>query len=138
MFHRPPSFLPVLHYLLDFFIQFNQKCSLFQNQDLYHVSAQLVTNMSSLFNYIRPRVCCTNPMCPQFWLCAHTVHNDPFYIFLGQSSPQWCLDVDERKTITWAHTGLIGSRSFQNYAFKGWLSLETMKLWLLVLKKTLF
>ncbi len=36
------------------------------------------------------------------------------------------------------HTGLIGSRSFQNYAFKGWLSLETMKLWLLVLTKTLF
>ena len=36
------------------------------------------------------------------------------------------------------HTGLIGSRSFQNYAFKGWLSLETMKLWLLVLSKTLF
>jgi hypothetical protein len=34
--------------------------------------------------------------------------------------------------------GLIGSRSFQNYAFKGWLSLETMKLWLLVLTKTLF
>ena len=30
------------------------------------------------------------------------------------------------------HTGLIGSRSFQNYAFKGWLSLKTMKLWLLV------
>ena len=36
------------------------------------------------------------------------------------------------------HTGLIGSRSFQNYAFKGWFSLETMKLWLLVLTKTLF
>ena len=36
------------------------------------------------------------------------------------------------------HTGLIYSRSFQNYAFKGWLSLETMKLWLLVLPKTLF
>ena len=36
------------------------------------------------------------------------------------------------------HTGLIGSRSFQNYAFKGWLSLETMKLWLLALTKTLF
>jgi hypothetical protein len=36
------------------------------------------------------------------------------------------------------HTGLIGSRSFQNYAFKGCLSLETMKLWLLVLTKTLF
>ena len=35
------------------------------------------------------------------------------------------------------HTGLIGSRSFQNYAFKGWLSLETMKLWLLVLTKTI-
>ena len=28
------------------------------------------------------------------------------------------------------HTGLIGSRSFHNYAFKGGLSLETMKLWL--------
>ena len=36
------------------------------------------------------------------------------------------------------HTGLICSRSFQNYAFKGWISLETMKLWLLVLTKTLF
>ena len=36
------------------------------------------------------------------------------------------------------YTRLIGSRSFQNYAFKGWLSLETMKLWLLVLTKTLF
>ena len=36
------------------------------------------------------------------------------------------------------HTGLIGSRSFQNYAFKRWFSLETMKLWLLVLTKTLF
>ena len=36
------------------------------------------------------------------------------------------------------HTGLIGSRSFQNYAFKGWLFLETMKLWLLLLTKTLF
>ena len=36
------------------------------------------------------------------------------------------------------HTGPIGSRSFQNYAFKGWLFLETMKLWLLVLTKTLF
>ena len=36
------------------------------------------------------------------------------------------------------HTGLICSRSFQNYAFKGWVSLETMKLWLLALTKTLF
>ena len=36
------------------------------------------------------------------------------------------------------HTGLICSRSFQNYAFKGCLSLKTMKLWLLVLTKTLF
>ena len=36
------------------------------------------------------------------------------------------------------HTGLIGSRSSQNYAFKGWLSLETMKLWLLALTKTHF
>ena len=26
------------------------------------------------------------------------------------------------------HTGLIGSRSNQNYGFKGWLSLETVKL----------
>ena len=33
------------------------------------------------------------------------------------------------------HTGLICFRSFQNYAFRGWLSLETMKLWLFVLKK---
>ena len=30
------------------------------------------------------------------------------------------------------HTGLIGSKSFHNYAFKGWIYLETMKLWLLV------
>ena len=36
------------------------------------------------------------------------------------------------------HTGLIDSRSIQNYAFKEWLSLETIKLWLLVLTKTLF
>ena len=36
------------------------------------------------------------------------------------------------------HTGLICYRSFQNYAFKGCLSLETMKLWLLVLTKTHF
>ena len=36
------------------------------------------------------------------------------------------------------HTGLICSRSFQNHAFKGCLSLETMKLWLLVLTKKLF
>ena len=36
------------------------------------------------------------------------------------------------------HTGLICFRSFQNYAFKGWLSLETIKLWLLVLIKPLF
>ena len=36
------------------------------------------------------------------------------------------------------HTGLIGSKSFQNYAFKGWLSLETMKFWLFVVTKTLF
>ena len=36
------------------------------------------------------------------------------------------------------HTGLICSRSFQNYAFNGWLALETMKSWLLVLTKTLF
>ena len=36
------------------------------------------------------------------------------------------------------HTGLICFRSFQNYAFRGWLSLETMKLWLLVLTKALF
>ena len=36
------------------------------------------------------------------------------------------------------HTGLISSRSFQNYAFKGWLSPETMKLCLLVLTKKLF
>ena len=35
-------------------------------------------------------------------------------------------------------TGLIGFRSFQNYAFKGWFPLETMKLWLLVLTKPLF
>ena len=37
-----------------------------------------------------------------------------------------------------AHTGLICFRFFQNYAFKGWLSLETMKLWLSVLTKPLF
>ena len=37
-----------------------------------------------------------------------------------------------------SHTGLIGSRSIQNYAFKGWLSLENMKLWLLLLIKTPF
>ena len=36
------------------------------------------------------------------------------------------------------HTGLICFRSFQNYAFKGWFSLKTMKLWLLVLTKPLF
>ena len=42
------------------------------------------------------------------------------------------------KTLKWAHTGLISSRSFQNYAFKGGLSLETRKLRLLVLTKTLF
>ena len=36
------------------------------------------------------------------------------------------------------HTGLICSKCFQNHAFKGWLSLETMKFWLLVLTKTLF
>ena len=36
------------------------------------------------------------------------------------------------------HTGLIGSRFIQNHAFKGWLSEETIKLWLLVLTKTLF
>ena len=36
------------------------------------------------------------------------------------------------------HTGLISSRSFENYAFKGWVSLKIMKLWLLVLTKTLF
>ena len=37
-----------------------------------------------------------------------------------------------------SHTGLIGSRFIQNYAFKGWLSLENMKLWLLLLIKTPF
>ena len=35
-------------------------------------------------------------------------------------------------------TGLISSTSFQNYAFKGCLSLETTKLWLLIPTKTLF
>ena len=39
----------------------------------------------------------------------------------------------EKRTPT--HTGLFGSRFFQNYAFKGWLSLE---MWLLVLTETLF
>ena len=46
------------------------------------------------------------------------------------------LDFNEKR-LHW-HTGLICSRSFQNHAFKGWLSLETMKLWLLVLTKTHF
>jgi hypothetical protein len=50
---------------------------------------------------------------------------------MNSSRPSWVCCVPK-------HTGLIGSRSFQNYAFKGWLSLETMKLWLLVLTKTLF
>ena len=36
------------------------------------------------------------------------------------------------------HIRFICSRCFQNYAFKGWLSLEIMKFWLLVLTKTLF
>ena len=36
------------------------------------------------------------------------------------------------------HTGLVSSISFQNYAFKGCLSLETTKLWLLIPTKTLF
>ena len=36
------------------------------------------------------------------------------------------------------HTGLIGSKSFRNYAFKGCISLETLKLWLLLLKKITF
>ena len=40
--------------------------------------------------------------------------------------------------VTLLHTGLTCSRSIQNYAFKGWLSLQTMKLWLLVLTKTPF
>ena len=43
-----------------------------------------------------------------------------------------------RPYITYFHTGLICSRFFQKYAYKGWLSLETMKFWLLVLTKTLF
>ena len=44
----------------------------------------------------------------------------------------------ESRELSQAHTGLIGSRSIQNYAFKGWISLETIKLWQLVLIKTLF
>ena len=32
----------------------------------------------------------------------------------------------------------LESRPFQNYAFRGWLSLEIMKLWLLAVTKTLF
>ena len=36
------------------------------------------------------------------------------------------------------HTGLICFRSFHNYAFKGWLSLETMKLYLFLVTKPLF
>ena len=36
------------------------------------------------------------------------------------------------------HTGLIGSKPFQNYAFKGCISLKTLKFWLLVLTRTFF
>ena len=36
------------------------------------------------------------------------------------------------------HTSLIGSKSFHKYIFKGCISLKTLKLWLLVLTKTLF
>ena len=47
-----------------------------------------------------------------------------------------CLDWNELLSTIDANPQ-TGSRSFQNYAFKGWLFLETMKLWLLVLTKTL-
>ena len=53
---------------------------------------------------------------------------------LVRACPAWIVDGG----FLLLHTGLISSRSFQNYAFKGWLSPETMKLWLLVLKKKLF
>ena len=43
-----------------------------------------------------------------------------------------------RTRVCFAHTGLICFRSFHNYAFKGWLSLETMKLWLFLVTKPLF
>ena len=36
------------------------------------------------------------------------------------------------------HTGIIASKSFHNYAFKGCISLKSLKLWLLVLTKPLF
>ena len=36
------------------------------------------------------------------------------------------------------HTGLIASKSFQNYIFKGFNILKTLTLWLSVLTKTLF
>ena len=42
-------------------------------------------------------------------------------------------EIASKRNVWHDHTGLIGSRSFQNYAFKGWLSLETIKLWVLVL-----
>ena len=52
---------------------------------------------------------------------------------LYMSFDKFLLTVESRD-LSQAHTGLISSRSFQNYAFKVWLSLETMKLWLLVQK----
>ena len=52
---------------------------------------------------------------------------------------QFCMLADTgEKDCALNHTGLIWFRSFQNYAFKGWLSLETMKLWLFLVTKPLF
>ena len=40
--------------------------------------------------------------------------------------------------VTKLHTGLIGSKSFHNYAFKGCIFFKTLKLWLLLLTENTF
>ena len=46
----------------------------------------------------------------------------------GFSCSHLVITNDSELFVDTIHTGLIGSRSIQNYVFEGWLSLETMKL----------
>ena len=51
--------------------------------------------------------------------------------------PDYCLLACAGVCQPTSHTGLIGSKSFQNY-LKGCISLKTLKLWLLVMTKHFF
>ena len=96
-----------------------------------------VKNKSGLWYFFCVSTRCTYIFCIKLWLGTYFSSILSLVLFWGGRTVLYTVQASSNSKYL-LHTGLICSRSFQNYAFKGCLFLKTMKLWLLVLTKTLF